>query len=209
MRTFILHMTAVAVALAVTSALAGEITLFEAPGFGGRSITLRQAAPNFDRGSFNDRASSMVIRSGYWEVCSDASFEGRCQRFGPGRYQSLGGLSHSISSVREIGGSGPGYPGPGGPGVGGPGPGYGSGAPRIQLFEVRNFGGRSVSLTSNVADFERIHFNDRAGAAIVRGGVWRLCSDARMRGNCREFPPGRYNDLGSLGGKVSSAMIVR
>jgi hypothetical protein len=204
-RLFLRAIAAAAVTLAVSSALAGEITLFESPGFGGRSITLRQAVSNFDRGSFNDRASSMMIRSGNWEVCTDAHFQGRCARFGPGRYESLSGLNDKISSVREVGGPGPSYPGPGGPGYGG----GGGGAPRIQLFEDRNFGGRSITLTSNVSDFERLGFNDRADAAIVRGGLWRLCSDARMRGNCRDFPPGRYNDLGPLGGKVSSAMIVR
>ncbi len=189
--------------LAVSSALAGEITLFENPAFGGRRIVLTTSVANFDRGSFNDRASSMIIASGYWEVCTDARFQGRCTRFGPGRYDSLGGLSDSISSVREVAG-----PARGGGGGGGGGVGRGGG-PRIQLFEVRNFGGRSITLTSNVSDLERRGFNDRADAAVVRGAVWRLCTDARMQGNCRDFPPGRYNDLGPLGGKVSSAMIVR
>jgi hypothetical protein len=199
---FLRALAAAASVLVATSVLAGEITLFENPAFGGRRIVLSAAVPNFDRGSFNDRASSMIIRSGYWEVCTDAYFQGRCSRFGPGQYRTLGGLSDSISSVREVAGSGPG-------GGGGGGAGGGGGTPRIQLFDVRNFGGRSITLTGNTSDFERIGFNDRADAAIVRGGVWRLCTDARMRGNCRDFPPGRYNDLGPLGGKVSSAMIVR
>ena len=49
--------------LAVSSALAGEITLFENPAFGGRRIILTASVANFDRGSSNDRASSMMIGS--------------------------------------------------------------------------------------------------------------------------------------------------
>jgi beta/gamma crystallin len=197
---------AVASMLAMPCVLAAEITLFEGQNFTGRSITLYREVGNFDRGSFNDRASSMIIRSGMWEVCTDAYFQGRCTRFGPGRYQALGSLSNSISSVRPAGGPGPGY----GPGPGpGHGPGYGGGRPSIQLFSSRNFGGQSITLTTTVSDFERLGYNDRADAAIVRGTTWRLCTDARMRGHCRDFPPGRYNDLGRLGGKVSSAMMLR
>jgi hypothetical protein len=65
-----------------------------------------------------------------------------------------------------------------------------------------------ITLTASVSSLERVGFNDRADAAIVRGGVWRLCEHARQQGNCQTFPPGRYNDLGSLGGKVSSVAIV-
>lgn len=57
-------------------------------------------------------------------------------------------------------------------------------------------------------NFENFGFNDRVDAAIVRRAVWRLCTDARMQGNCRDFGPGRYNDLGPLDGKVSSAAFV-
>lgn len=204
---------------AAVAATAAEMTLYESANFGGRHMTVRGNVPNFDNGSFNDRASSMVIRSGFWEVCSDAYFRGNCTRMGPGQYPTLGGMSNNISSVRLAGGApGPGpNPGPG-PGYGpspgngpGPGPGYGGGggAPSIELFERREFGGQSIVLRGNTPDFDPIGFNDRADAAIVRGGTWRLCTDARMRGNCRTFGPGRYNDLGSLGGKVSSAALLR
>jgi hypothetical protein len=63
-------------------------------------------------------------------------------------------------------------------------------------------------LNKNAPNFENVGFNDRVDAAIVRRAVWRLCTDARMQGNCRDFGPGRYNDLGPLDGKVSSAAFV-
>ena len=42
--------------LATSAALAGEITLYERPGFQGRSMTLRNNMPDLDRTRFNDRA---------------------------------------------------------------------------------------------------------------------------------------------------------
>jgi hypothetical protein len=192
---------------AVSAVLAAEITLYEAPNFSGRSITIRGTVANFDRGSFNDRASSIFIRSGLWEVCTDAYFRGQCTRLGPGQYRNLAPvLNNSISSVRPVEVSGPGpMPSPGpGPGAGG-----GGGPPSILLFERRGFGGRSITLTTNVADFARIGFNDQANAAIVRAGVWRLCQHARLQGYCHDYPPGRYHDLGRLGGALSSVAIIR
>jgi Beta/Gamma crystallin len=184
------------------TAVAGEITLFEYPDFNGRRVTLRGAVSNFDPSGFNDRASSLVIRDGNWELCSDAHFRGRCATFGPGEYRSLPStMTDTISSAREVSGPPPG-PQPGPPVV------IGGGTPRIELWERREFGGRSITLTSGAPDFERIGFNDRADAAVVYGGVWRLCEHAGLGGQCREFGPGRYNDLGYLGGKVSSAAIV-
>jgi hypothetical protein len=195
-------LSACVVMLASTAVLAGEITLFEYPDFGGRRVTLRGSMSNFDPAGFNDRASSMVIREGTWELCTDAYFRGRCASFGPGEYRTLGAsFSDSISSAREVGGPPPVAP---------PGPAYGGGGgrPRIELWERREFGGRSITLEAGVPDLERIDFNDRADAAVVYGGVWRLCEHAGLGGQCREFGPGRYNDLGYLGGKVSSAAIV-
>jgi beta/gamma crystallin len=198
---------AVATFFAVSTVLAAEMTLYESPNFGGRSITIRGSTANFDRGGFNDRASSIFIRSGSWEVCTDAYFRGQCTRLGPGQYRNLPPvLNNTISSVRPVGASGPGpIPGPGP----GPGSGAGGGPPSIQLFERREFGGRSITLTTNASSLERLGFNDRADAAIVRGGVWRLCEHANLQGYCQDYPPGRYNDLGRLGGTLSSVAIIR
>jgi hypothetical protein len=184
------------------AAVAGEITLFEYADFGGRRVTLRGTLSNFDPSGFNDRAASMVIRDGFWELCTDAFFRGRCATFGPGEYRSLQpSLTGTISSAREVGGPPPGPP-PNPPVV------VAGGAPKIELWERREFGGRSITLTAGAPDFERIGFNDRSDAAVVYAGVWRLCEHAGLGGRCQEYGPGRYNDLGYLGGKVSSAAIV-
>jgi uncharacterized protein YcfJ len=57
-----------------------------------------------DRFGFNDRASSVVVDHGRWEVCEDARFEGRCVILRRGSYGSLRdmGLDNRISSVRPV-----------------------------------------------------------------------------------------------------------
>jgi uncharacterized protein YcfJ len=45
-----------------------------------------------------------VVRSGNWQVCQDADFNGRCVVLRPGEYRSLAdvGLEKNISSVRRV-----------------------------------------------------------------------------------------------------------
>jgi uncharacterized protein YcfJ len=57
-----------------------------------------------DRVGFNDRASSVVVERGRWEVCEDWRFQGRCVVLRRGSYDSLRGLGmeNRISSVRPV-----------------------------------------------------------------------------------------------------------
>ncbi len=187
------------------TAVAGEMTLFEGPELSGRHITVHGEVANFDRGSFNDRAESIVVSSGYWEVCTDAHFRGECTRFGPGEYRHVRRvLNNAISSVRELGESA-GRP----PVSPNSAPVVSSVPPRIELFEQRDFNGRAITLTSDTANFEDLGFNDLADSAIVYGGVWRLCVDAYMASRSVAISaPGRYDGLDSLGRRLSSAAIV-
>jgi hypothetical protein len=78
--------------------------LFAAPNFRGPSQGLDRNAWNLDRYNFADRASSVIIREGRWELCSDRGFEGDCRVFGPGEYRRLGPrLDERVSSVRRVG----------------------------------------------------------------------------------------------------------
>jgi uncharacterized protein YcfJ len=83
---------------------AAQITFYERERFEGRSFTTDQAIGNFGRQGFNDRASSVVVAGGRWEVCDDAGFGGRCVFLRPGQYASLQamGLNDRISSVRAV-----------------------------------------------------------------------------------------------------------
>ena len=88
----------------VTAQAAAQITFYEGEGFRGRTFTTDRQIRNFDRIGFNDRASSVVVERGRWQVCEDARFEGRCVILRRGSYDSLAGLGlqDRISSVRPI-----------------------------------------------------------------------------------------------------------
>lgn len=80
------------------------ITLYESPNFQGPSVALSEESSNLGSQSFNDRAASIIVSSGTWEVCENVGFGGRCQRLYTGTYGDLGslGLAKSISSVRPV-----------------------------------------------------------------------------------------------------------
>ncbi len=92
-------------ALAIATQAAAQVTFFEREGFQGRSFTTEQQIGNFERFGFNDRASSVIVDRGRWQVCEDARFEGQCVVLRPGRYESLAamGLNNSVSSVQPVG----------------------------------------------------------------------------------------------------------
>ncbi len=94
----------VAGGLVTAGAAAAQATFYQDDGFQGRSFTTDRNVWNFERFGFNDRASSVSVRGGAWEVCTDARFEGRCVVLRPGDYPSLGamGLNDRVSSVREV-----------------------------------------------------------------------------------------------------------
>jgi uncharacterized protein YcfJ len=95
---------AVAAALACTQAVA-SITLYQGEGFRGRAMTFDRPIDNLERVGANDRASSIIVDRGRWEVCDDAGFRGRCVILRRGNYDSLNtlGLNNSISSLRPVG----------------------------------------------------------------------------------------------------------
>lgn len=91
-------------ALFVAAQAGAEITLYSGEDFRGQSVTTDHAIGNFGRTDFNDRASSVVVNSGRWEVCEHAHFEGRCMVLRPGNYPSLAsmGMNDKVSSAREV-----------------------------------------------------------------------------------------------------------
>lgn len=185
--------------LAAAAAHAGEISLYEDAGFGGRQVTLRTLVPSINSVGFNDRTSSIVVRAGRWEVCSDDGFKGDCAIFETGQYASLDGrFDKRISSVREVGTVAPAVP------VAAAG--YGS----VELFGQPNFAGRRARLDRDAGNFTPMGFNDRASSLIVQGGSWEMCTDADFGGTCRTFAPGRYPSLGyGMTKSISSARPVR
>lgn len=184
-------------ALSSVAAQAGEISLFESAGFGGRQVTFRGPASSVNNVGFNDRTSSMVVRSGRWEVCSDDNFKGDCAVFEPGQYASIDGrFSKRVSSLREIGVVA---------GVAAPVAGFGS----VDLYGQPRFHGRTARVDRDASNFNTFNFNDRASSLVVQGGSWEVCTDADYRGTCRTFAPGRYPSLGyGMTKAISSARPV-
>lgn len=199
--TLALGAVALLASLGSTAALAGEMTLYSHENFGGREVTLRDVTPDLVQLGFNDKASSMVVRSGRWEVCVDAGFRGDCQVFGPGEYPRLERFNDRVSSAREVGRDGR------------DGGGW-EGRPRgprgmAELFSRPGLQGNSTRIVRDTDDFVQIGFNDRTVSARIDDGSWEFCSDAGFRGQCRVFGPGDYPDLGpGLTGRVSSARLV-
>jgi hypothetical protein len=160
-------------------------------------MTLQRAAPDLERIGFNDTALSIIVRDGVWEACTDHYFRGRCVQLQPGEYRNLSGsLDNSISSLREVALTSSTTP----PVI------VASTEPLIVLYEHPGFGGRSVEVTSNMERLGRSYASPRA--VVVHGGTWRLCSGELFRGECNDFPPGRYDDLGPLNGRVNSAELL-
>lgn len=96
----------------LSAPVAAQVTLYEQEGFHGRTFTANGPIYNLDKLGFNDRASSMIIDRGDWQVCEDADFHGRCVVLRAGQYPSLGsvGMARRISSLRRMsGGGGPSY----------------------------------------------------------------------------------------------------
>jgi uncharacterized protein YcfJ len=83
---------------------AAQITFYEHDGFRGRAFTTDRQVNNFGNQGFNDRASSVVVDRGRWEVCTDAGFGGKCVVLRQGSYDSLNGmgLNDQVSSVRPV-----------------------------------------------------------------------------------------------------------
>ncbi|MES2299829.1 MAG: beta/gamma crystallin family protein [Pseudomonadota bacterium] len=92
-------------ALALANQAVAQVTLYEHEGWRGRAVSANEAVPDLSRYGFNDRASSVVVEHGQWEVCEDADFRGRCMVLRHGSYESLRGMgmNNRISSMRPLG----------------------------------------------------------------------------------------------------------
>jgi hypothetical protein len=202
------------------AAFAGELTLFTDSNFRGARITVERDAYNLADMGFNDRASSMVVRSGVWQVCEDRDFGGYCAEFGPGEYRELPRFNDRVSSVREITRGGRGYERDerrGGPGWRGERDGRGDGRDErggargdaVQLFAGPRFEGGAVNVSSDIRSLNDIGFNDRAVSIVIQEGRWEFCEHGDFRGQCVVFGPGRYPFLEGMNNRISSMRRVR
>jgi hypothetical protein len=183
-----------------------DMTLYEHDNFQGRRVQANGTIENLANSGFNDRAESVVIRSGDWQLCDDAYFRGRCVTLRPGEYPSLGqmGMNDRISSAREVGGWGPAPQAERGERHD-----WGHGS-RVILYSNPNFQGERYVVNGDyLRDLANTGFNDRAQSMRVEGGYWMFCSDAAFQGRCRTFGPGDYAQLpGVLNNQLSSGRRI-
>jgi uncharacterized protein YcfJ len=100
-----LKIAAATATLLLAAQAMAAITFYEGEGFRGRAVTTDNAVPNMERLRFSDRAGSVIVDRGRWEVCEQPNFQGRCALLRRGNYDSLRntGLEWQISSVRPAG----------------------------------------------------------------------------------------------------------
>ena len=93
-----------ALAWGLAAQASAQVTFYERENYGGRAFALSSGLGDFERAGFNDKASSVIVARGQWEVCEDRRYEGRCVVLRQGAYDSLAslGLNNRISSVRPV-----------------------------------------------------------------------------------------------------------
>ncbi|MCA8897854.1 MAG: beta/gamma crystallin-related protein [Hyphomonas sp.] len=174
----------------------GGAVLYSNAGYSGQGIQIDGAVPDLARLRFNDRASSITIRSGAWQVCTDANFRGRCEIIDTSTPRLADWrLNDNISSLRPAG-YGSGYAdrsGYGNYGQGGyrqPGAWNGSWGGSLVLFPDTAGRGQPVEISSDVPDLANYRFNDRASSFLVTGGTWLVCEHANYQGRCEVLSRG-------------------
>lgn len=204
-----LALAATALLLQAVAAQAGELKLYQDNAFRGREVVVHDHTRDLSRVGFNDKTSSLIVRSGRWQICMDADFQGYCAIFEPGEYPRLDPrFNDRISSARDLDDDRDEHRGewdghrddrPHGP------------PPSTAIvFEQGGMHGRSVELHEVTPDFVRLGFNDRSESLVVRGGPWEFCHDSDFRGRCEILEPGDYRDLDrNLFHAISSARPVR
>lgn len=99
----ILTRTALAAVIPLFASQAmAQVVLYEREGFRGRSVVVDREMRNLDRRGLGDKAGSVVVERGRWEVCEQPRFQGRCAVLRRGNYDNLrgSGLEWDISSIR-------------------------------------------------------------------------------------------------------------
>jgi hypothetical protein len=214
--------------VAATHAIAAsaQIVLYENDNFNGRSYRASYSVSNLNDGGFNDRASSVTVRGGRWQLCDNAYFRGSCVTLGPGEYSSLRamGMNDRVSSVRELGWTPDGGGGWNGNHSYNSDSGYNNRYSSNSNYQGGNWGSESravlfagyslsgeafVVSASGVNNLDRAGFNDKARSLRVESGYWLFCTDANFEGDCHTYGPGDYPNLpGGQSHSISSGRRI-
>ena len=184
----------------------GGLVLFADPDFYGQSLPISGDERSLGRLGFNDKASSVQVLNGRWEVCVDGDFRGQCRVLDAStpRLAYLS-LNDNISSVRRLDGYGgrydrhdsrdrygrnDDYRGRSDRGSHG----YGSG---LVLFEHPDFRGRALPVNGDFFDLGNTGMNDNISSVQVTSGRWLICSDPSFGGRC-EVVTRSNNELNNI-----------
>jgi hypothetical protein len=141
------------------------LVLYSDEMFRGQSRTVNGPTPSL--GSFNDRARSVRVYSGTWEVCEDIDY-GKCRTVSRDLSNLAGlGLSRRVSSVRSAFNGRGGYPPPQ--------------EVRMVLYDRDRY--RGGSRTIDAATGSLGGFGNRAQSLQVIG-TWQLCDGPNFTGRC-------------------------
>ena len=138
------------------------IEFFEQREYAGQSLLLDADTENFAPVGFNDRAVSLIVSGGTWELCTDAGYRGTCRVYTPGRYNDLGaGMAREISSARLLSGAQD-------PSLIAANAGDSNNTPgKLVLYDADGFLGRGMSISGNVANLEHSGFNDATQSIVI------------------------------------------
>ena len=197
--------------LAASAAIAGgaqaaEIRVYKQPNFSGESLTVTGEVRDFSSRKFQDQISSIVVRSGRWELCSRPNFGGDCMILERGEYPRLDEkLYHRVESARLVESR-----------AEGPRDRYAGDRPRrhrgeasvIELYSRADFEGRTARIDEDRETLAGTRLDRRVFSAIVTDGSWQVCTQPGFRGYCRVLEPGQYPDLGRMSGQIASVRRI-
>lgn len=202
-----------------------DIVIYRDANFRGSAYGLKNDVWNLGDLYFNDHVSSIEVRRGTWEICTNSNFRGRCQVIDASvsRLSSLY-FNDKISSIRRLGGNRHGKwkgnknghynsngnnHGHGGyNGQGGNNNGYHTNS-AVTLYQHSNYSGRYVGVNGSIANLNTIGLNDNASSIRIKSGTWEICSHPNFGGNCQIINASQASLKGfRLNDKISSIRPV-
>lgn len=179
----------------------GEAILYAHPDFTGPSVRITGPVARLGDLRFNDKASSIRITAGTWEVCVDPNFRGRCEiiEWREDRLNEIR-LNDKITSIRPVSPRAGRWANNdrwdrrdrwdrndrrnrndrwdrGRPAYNAP----------LVLFEHDEFRGNALPVTGAIAHLHPLRFNDKTSSIAINSGRWELCTDPDFRGRCEIF----------------------
>src|SRR5688572_28437881 len=189
---------AIAFAAIAGGAYAAEMKVFKQPNYAGESLTVTGEVVDFTSRKFQDQISSVIVKSGRWQLCSQPEFRGDCMILGPGEYPRLDQrLFHRVELARIVDcyAEAPRTP-------------RGQRQGSIELYGRPDFEGRTARIQEDRETLAGTRLDRRVFSAIVTVGSWQVRTQPGFRGYCRVLEPGQYPDLGRMSGQIASVRRI-